>query len=111
MMLNMRYGVTLPGFRDDRLTELRRKIELYSGIPLQPHEPIVGEGVLKHESGIHTAAIAIHPAIYQFIAEEARGGEKRLKFSKRSGASAIELGLENGTRTLGDRDSHIVQEL
>src|SRR2546422_1144535 len=50
---------------------------------LQPHEPIVGEGVFKHESGIHTAAIAIHPAIYQFIAEEAVGGEQRFVFGDR----------------------------
>ena len=111
MILKMLYGVTLPGFRYDRLTELRRKIELYSGIPLQPHEPIVGEGVFKHESGIHTAAIAIHPAIYQFIAEEAVGGEQRFVFGKHSGAAAVESVLAKHTRTLREHGVEISPDL
>jgi len=90
MILKMLYGVEIPGFRYDLLTALRRKVELYSGVPLQPHEPIVGEGVFKHESGIHTAAIATHPAIYQFISEESVGGEQRFVFGKHSGAAAVE---------------------
>jgi isopropylmalate/homocitrate/citramalate synthase len=93
MVLKMLYGVEIPGFRYDLLTALRRKVELYSGVPLQPHEPIVGEGVFKHESGIHTAAIAVHPAIYQFIAEESVGGEQRFVFGKHSGAAAVEAVL------------------
>jgi isopropylmalate/homocitrate/citramalate synthase len=100
MVLKMLYGVELPGFRYDLLTHLRRKVELYSGIPMQPHEPIVGEGVFKHESGIHTAAIAIHPAIYQFIAEETVGGEQRFVFGKHSGAAAVESVLAKHAKTL-----------
>src|SRR2546422_8656638 len=111
MILKMLYGVTLPGFRYDRLTELRRKIELYSGIPLQPHEPIVGEGVFKHESGIHTAAIAIHPAIYQFIAEESVGGEQRFVFGKHSGAAAVESVLAKHTKALRERGVEISPDL
>ena len=48
------YGVTLPRFNYERLHELRDAIERASGVPMQPHEPIVGEGVFSHESGIHT---------------------------------------------------------
>src|SRR5438552_18922145 len=61
MVLKMLNGVELPGFRYDLLTVLSRKIELYSDVPLQPHEPIVGGGVFKHGYGIHTAHTAIHP--------------------------------------------------
>ncbi|TLY35715.1 MAG: hypothetical protein E6K60_10205 [Nitrospirae bacterium] len=111
MVLKMLYGVELPGFRYDLLTELRRKIERYSGVPLQPHEPIVGEGVFKHESGIHTAAIAIHPAIYQFIAEEAVGGEQRFVFGKHSGAAAVESVLAKHVKTLHEHGVEVSPEL
>ena len=60
---------------------------------MQPHEPIVGEGVFSHESGIHTAAILVHPAIYQFIREETVGGTHRFVFGKHSGAAAVEAVL------------------
>jgi 2-isopropylmalate synthase len=100
MVLKMLYGVVIPGFRYELLTDLRRKVELYSGVPLQPHEPVVGEGVFKHESGIHTAAIAIHPAIYQFISEESVGGEQRFVFGKHSGAAAVEAVLSKHADTL-----------
>ncbi len=90
MILKELYGIELPGFRYDRLWELRRAIERASGIALQPHEPIVGESVFSHESGMHTAGIAIHPAIYQFIREETVGGAHRFIFGKHSGAAAVE---------------------
>lgn len=90
MVLKELYGVTLPRFQYHRLHELRRAIEDASGIPIQPHEPIIGEGVFSHESGIHTAGILIHPAIYQFIREEEVGGVHRFIFGKHSGAGAVE---------------------
>ena len=94
MVLKELYGVTLPRFKYERLHELRDAVERASGVPLPPHEPIVGEGVFSHESGIHTAAILIHPAIYQFIREESVGGTHRFVFGKHSGAAAVEAVLQ-----------------
>jgi len=93
MVLKELYGVTLPRFRYERLHELREAVERASGVPMQPHEPIVGEGVFSHESGIHTAAILVHPAIYQFIREETVGGTHRFVFGKHSGTAAVEAVL------------------
>jgi 2-isopropylmalate synthase len=93
MVLKELYGVTLPRLRYERLHELREAVESASGIPIQPHEPIVGEGVFSHESGIHTAAILVHPAIYQFIREQDVGGTQRFVFGKHSGAAAVEAVL------------------
>ncbi len=90
MVLKELYGVTLPRFRYEKLNELRKAVELASGVPIQPHEPIIGEGVFLHESGIHTAGIMIHPAIYQFIREETVGGRHGFVFGKHSGAGAVE---------------------
>ena len=71
----------------------------------------MGEGVFKHESGIHTAAIAIHPAIYQFIAEEAVGGEQRFVFGKHSGAAAVESVLAKHVKTLHEHGVEVSPEL
>lgn len=90
MVLKELYGVTLPRFQYHRLRELRMAVEEASGVPIMQHEPIVGEGVFTHESGIHTAGILIHPAIYQFIREEEVGGLHRFVFGKHSGAGAVE---------------------
>jgi isopropylmalate/homocitrate/citramalate synthase len=100
MVLRDLYGVTLPRFKYDRLHELRDAIERASGVPIQPHEPIIGEGVFSHESGIHTAAILVHPAIYQVIREQDVGGTQRFVFGKHSGAGAVEAVLARNATLL-----------
>jgi isopropylmalate/homocitrate/citramalate synthase len=94
MILKELYGVTIPGFRYDMLWMLRRKVEEMSGLPVGAAEPIIGHNVFSHETGIHTAGITIHPAIYQVIEPAAVGGELRFLFGKHSGAVAIEAVLK-----------------
>ena len=93
MILKELYGVTIPGFRYDMLWALRRKVEEYSGLPVGASEPIIGHNVFSHETGIHTAGMTIHPAIYQVIEPESVGGKMRFLFGKHSGAMAIEAVL------------------
>lgn len=45
--------------------------------------------VFTHESGIHTAGILIHPAIYQVIPPELLGRKIRYVFGKHTGISAV----------------------
>lgn len=100
MVLKDLYGVTLPRFQYQRLHELRGAIERASGVPIQPHEPIIGEGVFSHESGMHTAAILVHPAIYQVIREQDVGGTQRFVFGKHSGGAAVEAVLTKNAAML-----------
>jgi isopropylmalate/homocitrate/citramalate synthase len=93
MILKELYGVTIPGFRYDMLWALRRKVEEFSGMPVGATEPIIGHNVFSHETGIHTAGMTIHPAIYQVIEPESVGGRLRFLFGKHSGAMAIEAVL------------------
>ena len=93
MILKELYGITIPGFRYDMLWTLRRKVEEFSGLPVGATEPIIGHNVFSHETGIHTAGITIHPAIYQVIEPESVGGHLRFLFGKHSGAMAIEAVL------------------
>jgi isopropylmalate/homocitrate/citramalate synthase len=87
------FGIEIPGFKYDRLRELARHMERVSGIPVQATEPGIGLNVFSHESGIHTAGMLIHPAIYQFISPEAVGGATKYVYGKHSGALVIEHAL------------------
>ena len=100
MILKELYGVTIPGFRYDMLWELKRKVEEMSGLPVAGGEPIIGHNVFTHETGIHTAGITIHPAIYQVVQPEMVGGELRFLFGKHSGAVAIEAVLQRNEAKL-----------
>lgn len=100
MVLKELYGVEIPGFAYERLWELRNLIERYSGIVIQAHEPIIGRNVFSHESGIHTAAIAIHPAIYQFLDERVVGGDHRFVYGKHSGKASVLYLLEKRRKDL-----------
>lgn len=111
MILRNLYGVELPNFKYERLTELRRLVERYSGIPMQPHEPIIGEGVFSHESGIHAAGVMIHPAIYQFIHEETVGGRQRFVFGKHSGAAVVESVLARHPEWIRDHKIEVTPDL
>jgi isopropylmalate/homocitrate/citramalate synthase len=94
MTLKLLYGITLPKFKYNKLRVLRRKVEEFSGIPVSAHEPIIGEGVFTHESGIHTAGLLIDPAIYQVIPPELVGAKIRYVFGKHTGLAAVKDVLE-----------------
>lgn len=111
MILRELYGVAIPGFRYDMLWALRRKVEEFSGIPVGATEPIIGHNVFSHETGIHTAGITIHPAIYQVIEPEMVGGHLRFLFGKHSGAMAIEAVLGRHREELAAEGVEVTPQL
>ena len=111
MTLKLLYGIELPHFKYEKLIDLSRKVEEYSGIPVGAHEPIVGAGVFTHESGIHTAGIEIHPAVYQVIPPEMVGTEIKYVFGKHSGEAAVRSVLSKEINQRGlERDGVEVTE-
>ena len=111
MILKELYGVAIPGFRYDMLWTLRRKVEEMSGLPVGAAEPIIGYNVFSHETGIHTAGITIHPAIYQVIEPRTVGGNLRFLFGKHSGAVAIEAVLKRHEAELGKQGVSVTPRL
>jgi isopropylmalate/homocitrate/citramalate synthase len=109
--LKQLYGVEVPGFHYDMLIELRKMVEEFSGIPVAVNEPIIGEGVYTHESGIHTAGLLIHPAIYQVIPPELVGAKIRYVFGKHSGAAAVEKVLRDHEEELRAAGIEITPQL
>jgi len=101
VLLQLRYlfGIEIPNFKYEKLRALARHLERVSGIPVQPTEPGIGLNVFSHESGIHTAGMLIHPAIYQFLPPAELGAEISYVYGKHSGALAIEHALRNAAIT------------
>jgi len=95
VLLQLRYlfDITIPGFKYEKLRDLGQLMERLAGIPVSPTEPGIGRNVFSHESGIHTAGMLIHPAIYQFIPPEDFGAEIEYVYGKHSGAVVIEHAL------------------
>src|SRR5256885_1598581 len=87
------FGIEIPNFKYEKLRDLARHLERVSGIPVQPTEPGIGLNVFSHESGIHTAGMLIHPAIYQFIPPADMGAKVEYIYGKHSGAVVVEHAL------------------
>jgi len=95
MQLRYLFGIEIPGFKYEKLRALARHLEKISGIPVQPTEPGIGLNVFSHESGIHTAGMLIHPAIYQFMPPADFGAEISYVYGKHSGTLVIEHALRD----------------
>ncbi len=103
--LKLLYGITIPKFKYENLRELRELVERDSGIPVSAHEPIIGEGVFTHESGIHTAGLLIDTSIYQVIPPDLVGARIKYVFGKHSGLAAVKAVLERAEYRAGlERD-------
>jgi isopropylmalate/homocitrate/citramalate synthase len=101
VLLQLRYlfGIEIPHFKYEKLRDLARHLERISGIPVQPTEPGIGLNVFSHESGIHTAGMLIHPAIYQFIPPADMGTKVEYVYGKHSGAVVVEHALRGANIT------------
>jgi isopropylmalate/homocitrate/citramalate synthase len=109
--LNVLYGVEIPGFKYQKLRELARFMERMTGIPMQQHEPIVGDKVFAHESGIHTHAMLIDRRMYEAVPADLVGGKTSWVFGKHSGVALVEETLRRNERTLAARGVAVTPDL
>ncbi len=93
LALLMLYGVDT-GMNYSKLKELSELVERLSGVKLQAHKPVVGEGAFKHESGITVDGILDIPWAGEAYAPEFVGQTRRIVLGKKSGNRSIEYGLE-----------------
>ena len=111
--------------REDRLGEISRLVEGYSGIAIAPNQPIVGENVFTQVAGVHADGDNKDNLYCNNLAPERFGRKREYALGKNSGRANIAknlelLGLEltpEQTRRvtqriteLGDRKEIVTQE-
>ena len=113
------------GIREDRLNDISRLVESYSGISSAPHQPIIGDNVFTQVAGVHADGDN-KAGLYQNALVPERFGRKReYALGKTSGKANIarnlqELGLEltpeqtqrvtKRITELGDRKEVVTQD-
>lgn len=113
------------GIREDRLGEVSRLVEGYSGIAVAPNQPIVGENVFTQVAGVHADGDNKNNLYCNELVPERFGRKREYALGKNSGKANIarnleELGLEltpEQTRRvtqriteLGDRKEMVTQD-
>ena len=111
--------------REDRLGEISRQVEGYSGIAIAPNQPIVGENVFTQVAGVHADGDNKDNLYCNNLVPERFGRKREYALGKNSGRANIAknlelLGLEltpEQTRRvtqriteLGDRKEIVTQE-
>ncbi len=76
--------------RTERLGGLCRLVATAARRPIRPNQPIVGQAIFDHESGIHVQAILRDPRSYEPFAPETVGRTgRRLLVGRHSGAASL----------------------
>ena len=77
------------GIRFERLFDLCHQVADAARRPVDPQQPLVGEQVFTHESGIHVAGLLKNAACYQSIDPARFGRSHTLVLGKQSGRHAV----------------------
>ena len=111
--------------REDKLNDMSRMVESYSGIAVAPNQPIIGDNVFTQVAGVHADGDKKDNLYCNALAPERFGRKREYALGKNSGKANIaknleELGLEltpEQTRRvtqriteLGDKKEIVTQE-
>jgi 2-isopropylmalate synthase len=79
------------GIEKARLVETSRLVSRFSGIGILPIQPVVGENVFSHESGIHSQGVLKNTATFEpgIMTPEMVGHRRRLTLGKHVGRHAV----------------------
>lgn len=97
------YDVDL-GIDTTHLTTISHMVAEACRRPVVPWQPIVGENVFAHESGIHVNAMLKDTSTFEPFPPEQVGGERRYVLGKHSGRALIEVVLAEHGRTFTPDD-------
>lgn len=77
-----------------RLKELSRLVSQAAKHPVLPWQPVIGDNVFAHESGIHANGMLRDTSTFEPFPPEHVGGERRYVLGKHSGRALIAWSLE-----------------
>ncbi len=111
MILESIYGVNT-GIKKERLVETSRLISRFSGIGIPPTQPVVGENVFSHESGIHTQGVLKRSDTFEpgIMTPEMVGHRRRLTLGKHVGRHAVRQTLADAHIGPDDAQLDIIVE-
>lgn len=78
------------GIRTEQLTALSRQVAAAVRCPVAPWQPIVGDNVFAHESGIHVNGMLKDTGTFEPFAPELVGGRRRYVAGKHSGRKLVQ---------------------
>jgi isopropylmalate/homocitrate/citramalate synthase len=82
------------GIDTTKMKELSDLVAEYSGLGLPKNQPLVGQNVFSHESGIHVAAVLNCPMTYEPIPPEEIGNKRHLIMGKKTGLNYVRKRVE-----------------
>ena len=116
---------SVTNINENRLNEVSRVVESYSGIPVAPNQPIVGENVFTQVAGVHADGDNKDNLYCNALAPERFGRKREYALGKSSGKANIEMNLQElgleltpeqvkkitqRITELGDRKERVTQE-
>lgn len=92
MALKILYNINL-GVDATKLIELSRIVARATHVECYPWQPIVGDNIFAHESGIHAAGILKNVKSFEPFLPELIGGTRRIVIGKHSGRASVNHAL------------------
>jgi isopropylmalate/homocitrate/citramalate synthase len=77
------------GIQVDRLYELSRLVEEFSGVPVAANKALVGYNAFSHEAGIHTHGVIANSLTYEPLQPEMLGRRRSMILGKHTGRAAV----------------------
>ena len=90
--LKRHYGIDVVDLKG--VVRLARIVERYSGVPITPLAPVVGENVFTHKAGVHVAGVLANPETYEAYPPEWVGRTRDYTIDKYTGRKALKARLE-----------------
>ena len=90
--LRRHYGVDVVDLK--LLPRLSRLVERYSGVPIPPTAPVVGENAFTHKAGVHVAGVLANPETYEAYPPSWVGRSRDYTIDKYTGRKALQARLE-----------------
>ncbi len=101
--MNRSCHMGLPGLQ--RLKEVSDRLYAITERPPVESQPFVGNSAFAHKAGMHVSAVMRDPALYEHIAPQTVGNQRRVLVSELSGASNIRYQLERLGFSASDEDA------
>ena len=89
----MKFHFGIEAAKLDKLGELSRLVEVYSGIRMPPNFPITGKYAFVHKSGVHVSGILGNPATYEFMDPRSLSVTRSYTIDKYTGKHALQSKL------------------